>query len=131
VAGRFATVGRGLRRPRYSRIVHLYYVYILASRSRVLYIGITRDLGKRLDWHHSGVNRRSFVSQYKITRLVYWEEFTDVRQAIAREKQLKSWSRAKKVRLIEAMNPEWLDLAPHTRPGPSASASLRSASASG
>jgi len=99
--------------------MHLYYVYILASRSRVLYIGITRDVDARLSQHRSGLHPRSFVSQYKVTRLVYCEEFTDVRQAIAREKQLKSWRRAKKVRLIEAMNPDWQDLAPPTLPGPS------------
>jgi putative endonuclease len=101
--------------------VRLYYVYILASRNRVLYIGITRDLGKRISEHRSGLYPRSFVSQYKVTRLVYFEEFTDVRQAIAREKQLKSWRRAKKIRLIESMNPEWVDLAPSLRPGPSRS----------
>ena len=99
--------------------MRLYYVYILASRNRVLYIGITRDLGKRLSEHRSGLYPRSFVSQYNVTRLVYYEEFTDVRQAIAREKQLKSWRRAKKIRLIESMNPEWQDLAPPSRPGPS------------
>jgi len=99
--------------------MRLYYVYILASRNRVLYIGITRDLGKRISEHRSGFYPRSFVAQYKVTQLVYFEEFTDVRQAIAREKQLKSWRRAKKIRLIESMNPEWLDLAPPFHPGPS------------
>jgi putative endonuclease len=99
--------------------VHLYYVYILASRNRVLYIGITRDLDKRLAEHRSGLFPRSFVWQYKVTQLVYWEEFTDVKQAIAREKQLKAWRRGKKIRLIETMNPEWRDLAPPALPGPS------------
>jgi|SRR2546428_4933868 len=99
--------------------MHLYHVYILASRNRVLYIGITRDLGKRLIHHRSAVNVRSFTAQYRITKLVYFEEFTDVIQAIAREKQLKGWRRTKKVRLIEAFNPEWLDLAPTALPGPS------------
>ena len=65
--------------------MRLYYVYILASRSRVLYIGITRELERRLAEHRSGLYPRSFVWQYKVTQLVYWEEFTDVRQAIARE----------------------------------------------
>jgi len=87
-------------------------VYILASVNRVLYIGITRDLGKRLIEHRSGLHPHSFVTQYKVTRLVYCEEFTDVRQAIAREKQLKGWRRSKKIRLIESLNPEWHDLAP-------------------
>ena len=99
--------------------MRLYYVYILASRNRVLYIGITRDLGKRLIEHRSGLWPHSFVAQYNVTQLVYWEEFTDVRQAIAREKQLKGWRRSKKIHLIESMNPEWHDLAPHALPGPS------------
>src|SRR6266550_7995078 len=99
--------------------MRLYYVYILASRNRVLYIGITRDLETRLGQHRSGAHPKSFVSQYRVTELVYWEDFTNVREAIAREKQLKGWRRAKKVRLIESMNPEWRDLVPPTLPGPS------------
>jgi len=99
--------------------MHLYYVYILASRNRALYIGVTRDLGKRLILHRSASNARSFTAQYRITKLVHFEEFTEVVQAIAREKQLKGWRRMKKVRLIEASNPEWLDLAPTALPGPS------------
>jgi putative endonuclease len=99
--------------------MRFYYVYILASRTRVLYIGVTRDIGERLLWHRSGVDKRSFVSQYHVTRLVYWEDFTDIKQAIAREEQLKGWRRSKKVRLIEEMNPNWIDLAPPDLPGPS------------
>jgi putative endonuclease len=99
--------------------MRLYYVYILASRSRVLYIGITRDLERRLSEHRSGLYPRSFVSQYRVTRLVHFEEYTEVRQAIAREKQLKSWRRAKKIRLIESLNPDWHELAPPALPGPS------------
>lgn len=99
--------------------MRFYYVYILASRNRVLYVGITRDLERRLWEHRSGDYPRSFVAQYRVTRLVYWEDFTDVRQAIAREKQLKSWRRSKKIRLIETMNPSWEDLAPPSLPGPS------------
>src|SRR5256885_14180636 len=99
--------------------MRLYYVYILASRNHVLYIGITRDLETRLCQHRSRADLKSFVSQYRVTQLVYWEDFTDVRQAIAREKQLKAWRRAKKVRLIESMNPEWRNLVPPALPGPS------------
>jgi putative endonuclease len=62
--------------------VRFYYVYILASRNRVLYVGITRDLERRLWEHRSRDYPRSFVAQYRVTRLVYWEDFTDVRQAI-------------------------------------------------
>ena len=96
----------------------LYYVYILASLRRVLYIGITGDLGKRLAYHRMLVNPNAFTARYGITRLVHFEQFTEVDQAIAREKELKGWRRAKKVRLIERENPHWDDLAPpaHTDP---------------
>src|SRR5437764_15203992 len=90
----------------------LYYVYILASLRRVLYIGITGDLERRLIYHRNMVNRNAFTARYGITRLVHVEEFNDVIQAIAREKQLKGWLRIKKVRLIERKNPHWDDLAP-------------------
>jgi putative endonuclease len=97
----------------------LYYVYILASLRRVLYIGITGDLGKRLAYHRQMVNPNAFTARYGITRLVHFEEFTDVNQAIAREKQLKGWLRAKKVRLIQTCNPHWEDLAPPALTDPS------------
>ena len=92
----------------------LYYVYILANFHRVLYIGITGDLEKRLAYHRSLANPNSFTARYAVTRLVYLEEFTDVNQAIAREKQLKRWRREKKVWLIERANADWEDLAPPT-----------------
>jgi len=88
----------------------LYYVYILASRARVLYIGITSEFEKRLAEHKSHTYPRSFTSQYNVTKLVYSEEYTRVVDAIAREKQLKGWRRSKKVALIERTNPEWIDL---------------------
>jgi putative endonuclease len=69
--------------------------------------------------HRSNLYPNSFTSQYRVYRLVYVEEYTDVRQAITREKQLKSWRRAKKLRLIENQNPNWDDLAPPAPPGPS------------
>jgi putative endonuclease len=96
----------------------LYYVYILASLRRILYIGVTGDLEKRLAYHRTMVNPNAFTARYGITRLVHAEEFTEVDQAIAREKELKGWRRAKKVRLIERDNPHWGDLAPpaHTDP---------------
>ena len=87
-----------------------YYVYIMASRSRVLYTGVTNDLARRVNEHKRRLTR-GFTSRYRITRLVYFEEFGDVRDAIAREKQLKGWVRARKVRLIEQKNPTWKDLA--------------------
>lgn len=86
-----------------------YYVYILASASRVLYIGVTNDLERRL-WEHRQKLIPGFTKKYNVTRLVYFEDFRDVRDAIAREKQLKGWRREKKTTLIESMNPTWRDL---------------------
>ncbi len=87
-----------------------YCVYIMASCSRVLYTGVTNDLVRRVDEHKQGLVP-GFTSKYKVIRLVYFERFTDVRDAIAREKEIKGWVRARKVRLIEARNPTWEDLA--------------------
>jgi len=87
-----------------------YYVYIMASRSRVLYTGVTNDLARRV-YEHGRSLTPGFRSRYHITRLVYFEEFGDVRDAIAREKQLKGWVRVRKIRLIEERNPTWEDLA--------------------
>ena len=88
----------------------LYYVYILASITRVLYIGITGNFEQRLNEHRAHTYPRSFTSQYNVTRLVYFEEYTRVEDAITREKQLKGWRRSKKVALIEGLNPGWTDL---------------------
>jgi putative endonuclease len=87
-----------------------YYVYILASLSRCLYIGVTSRLRQRVGEHR---RRRgtAFTGRYAANRLVYFEAFDDPRAAIAREKQIKRWSRAKKMWLIERENPGWLDLA--------------------
>jgi putative endonuclease len=87
----------------------VYVVYILASRSRTLYIGVTNDLRRRV-WEHKNGGMPGFARQYRVTNLVYFEQTTDVHAAIAREKQLKRWPRWRKVRLIEARNPAWLDL---------------------
>jgi putative endonuclease len=86
-----------------------YYVYIMASRSRVLYVGVTNDLARRVSEHKRGRNA-GFTSRYRVTRLVYFEEFADVRDAIAREKAIKGWRRSRKVALIEGRNPTWCDL---------------------
>ena len=86
-----------------------FFVYILASRFRTLYVGMTNDLGRRLAEHRERPSG-SFTARYRVTRLVHLEEFGDVRAAIAREKQVKGWIRAKKLKLIEASNPEWKDL---------------------
>jgi putative endonuclease len=88
---------------------HRYFVYILASKSRTLYIGITSDLETRIREHRSGTYG-GFTSEYKVNRLVYYEQFQWVDVAIGREKQLKRWRREKKVALIERENPTWEDL---------------------
>jgi putative endonuclease len=85
-------------------------VYILASIRRVLYVGMTSDVEKRIDEHWFKAHPRSFSAQYQCNRLVHFEEYSEVTDAIVREKQLKSWRRAKKVGLIESFNPEWRDL---------------------
>jgi putative endonuclease len=88
-----------------------YAVYILASkRNGTLYIGFTNDLARRVDEHRSGVIP-GFTQKYHVHQLVHYEFFGDVKDAIYREKQLKSWKRAWKIALIEKENPEWNDLA--------------------
>jgi putative endonuclease len=89
--------------------VREFHVYILASRSRVLYIGVTSDLMSRVLQHRMG--QVEFTAKYLVRRLVYVETTQDAYAAIRREKQLKGWLRRKKVALIEATNPEWHDLA--------------------
>jgi putative endonuclease len=86
-----------------------YFVYILASRTRVLYVGVTNDLERRL-WQHKRHAIDGFTARYNVVRLVHFEQTNDVRAAIAREKQLKGWRREKKIALIEAANPQWKDL---------------------
>jgi putative endonuclease len=83
---------------------HRYFVYILASRSRTLYIGITSDREARVREHRAGIFG-GFTSDYKVHRLVHYEQFQWVEAAISREKQLKRWRREKKVFLIERENP--------------------------
>jgi len=86
-----------------------YYVYIMASLSKTIYTGVTSDLGNR-GWQHKVGAHRGFTSKYRVHALVYFEELSDVYDAIAREKQIKRWRREKKVALIEKNNPQWLDL---------------------
>ena len=87
-----------------------YYVYILASLSKTLYVGMTNDLVRRVYQHRHKV-LGGFTAQYNVNRLVYFEHTTDVNAAIAREKQIKKWSRKKKAELIETANAGWVDLA--------------------
>ena len=91
-----------------------FFVYILASRSRRLYVGVTSNLLVRVAEHRAGLS--AFTSRYKIWRLVHCESTTDVRSAIAREKQIKAWTRAKRIALIEQSNPTWDDLAGDSLP---------------
>jgi putative endonuclease len=88
-----------------------YFVYILTNPDRhtVLYIGVTNDLERRGSEHSLGCGS-VFVKQYNVLKLIYFEAFPDPQSAIAREKQLKNWSRAKKETLITQANPEWRDL---------------------
>jgi putative endonuclease len=85
------------------------HVYILASASGVLYTGVTNHLERRVAEHQSK-RAQGFSSHYNTTKLVYFEPFSDIRNAIAREKQWKTWRRNKKVALIERLNPQWRDL---------------------
>jgi len=92
-----------------------YSVYILASVSRVLYIGVTNDLERRLFEHRQKL-MLGFTAKDHVTRLVWFEQFGDIRDAIAREKQLKGWRRAKKIALIESANPNWRELSEAWQP---------------
>ena len=90
-----------------------YYVYILASATNyTVYIGVTRDLVRRVYEHKNHLDPDSFTSKYDVHKLVYFEQTSDVRAAMEREKQLKGWRRSKKNALIESVNPEWRDLYP-------------------
>ena len=86
------------------------FVYILASRSRVLYVGVTADLWRRM-WEHRTGALPGFTRRYGVDQLVYYETTQDPLGAIRREKQIKGWARVKKVAMIDSMNPEWNDLA--------------------
>ena len=87
-----------------------YYVYILAtSQNAMIYVGVTNDMARRLAEHQKG-EQEGFTKRFQMHKLVYYESFADVRNAIDREKQLKRWTRAKKNALIESANPTWDDL---------------------
>lgn len=86
-----------------------YYVYILTNKSRTLYTGVTNDLKRRV-YQHRNKLIPGFTCQYNLSRLVFFEMTTDVRAAISREKQIKGWTRRKKLALIESRNPRWRDL---------------------
>ena len=88
----------------------MYYVYILTTKNnKMLYIGVTNDLQRRL-YEHKNKMLDGFSKKYNINKLVYYEEFHDINEAIAREKQLKGWTRFKKNVLVETDNPSWAEL---------------------
>jgi putative endonuclease len=86
-----------------------YYVYIMTNQSRTLYVGFTNNIRRRA-WQHKTHQIEGFTQRYNIDTLVYIETFTDVFAAIRREKQIKTWSRKKKLWLIDQQNPDWHDL---------------------
>ncbi|MEA3025251.1 MAG: putative endonuclease [Alphaproteobacteria bacterium] len=91
---------------------HSYFVYILASKiGGTLYVGVINDLVRRIYEHRNGL-ADGFTKKYAIHRLVYFEQHSDIEAAIQKEKQLKNWNRAWKIRLIEETNPNWSDLYP-------------------
>jgi putative endonuclease len=89
--------------------VKRYFVYIMASRSGTLYTGVTSDLERRV-FEHKSKTIPGFTSRYNISILVHFEETNEVEAALAREKQIKGWSRAKKIALVSATNPAFADL---------------------
>ena len=89
---------------------HEYYVYILANRSCILYLGVTNSLIRRIKEHREST-ADGFTAKYKIHRLVYFERFQYINNAIAREKHLKHFTRQEKIDLVESTNPTWEDLA--------------------
>ena len=90
--------------------VHQYYVYILASKIRgTLYIGFTNDLQRRVYEHKMGI-KKGFTQKYGVNKLMYFEIFKNVEEALDREKNMKKWKRAWKIELIEKDNKKWLDL---------------------
>ncbi len=86
-----------------------YFVYIMGNRSKTLYVGVTNNLLRRVREHKEG-RASGFTARYKLDRLVYFERFEDVRNAIEREKVIKGWLRIKKIGLIVSVNPAWSDL---------------------
>ena len=87
----------------------MYFVYIMTNRSMTLYTGVTNDLMRRVREHKAGIGS-GFTSKYKLDRLVYFERFEEVHNAIEREKLIKGWMRIKKIALIVSTNPAWKDL---------------------
>ena len=91
-----------------------YYVYMMTNQYRnVLYTGVTNDLVRRVYEHRNHLIKDSFTARYHVTKLVYFEATEDVKSALEREKQIKSWKRARKDALVESQNPTWEDQYPY------------------
>ena len=89
-----------------------YYIYFMSNKyDSVLYVGVTNNLERRVSEHRTG-NSDAFTARYNCSKLVYYEEYSSIDEAIAREKQIKSWNRARKEKLIDSMNPEHKELMP-------------------
>ena len=89
---------------------HQYYVYFLTNKNnKVMYVGVTNDLRRRIH-EHQNKKIKGFSQKYNLTKLVYFEETTDINSAITREKEIKKWRREKKNRLVHSLNPQWKDL---------------------
>ena len=95
-----------------------YYIYIMSSKSGVLYIGATNDLDRRTFEHKQGLIE-GFTKRYRVTRLVYFEQYDRPEEMVARERQLKRWTRSRKLELIHSQNPEMADYARRTARDPS------------
>jgi putative endonuclease len=93
-----------------------YFTYIIASRSRTLYVGVTGDLHRRV-FQHKQKTHPGFTARYNCNRLVWFESFSEVGAAIQREKEIKGWTRARKIALIQPANPTWEDLSEQWYPG--------------
>jgi putative endonuclease len=104
----FAPSPQGESKLRFMK-AHRYYVYIMASTSGTLYVGVTNSARNRSSQHKGGIGSE-FTRKYKVDRLVYYERFQYVSNAIARETQVKGWRRSRKIALIESLNPSWRDL---------------------
>ena len=86
-----------------------YYIYIMTNKSFTLYVGVTNDLARRV-WEHKNKAKKGFTSKYNIDKLLYYEEFDDIGEAIKREKEIKGWIRKKKIELIKTLNPKFNNL---------------------
>ena len=109
ICGKKSFLRDGNHKPKVMR-QNNYYIYIMANwNNKVLYVGMTNDLERRV-YEHKNKRIEGFTKKYNVTRLVYYEHTNEINSAILREKQLKKWRRDKKNNLIETLNPEWKDL---------------------